>query len=316
MHMMNANPIAELTEKASCPICGSDEYEVIQPAQYPTDLSRTELLKVYQSSSDTTLMDQLVSCKGCTLKYLNPRVRSDLILESYSNAVDPTFIKQNPQRIATFKRAFGKVLKRLQITPSRETRVLDVGCAGGAFPKAADDLGFSVVGVEPSAWMCEFGKKEYGLDLRPGIIQDQKFDDKTFDIVTLWDVIEHIVDPVDALQHIRRVLKDSGYLVVNYPDYDSIACKMMGKRWPFFLSVHLYYFTPQTVRQILEKAGFEVIDLWPFFQTLQLGYVSKRASHYVPGTGWVESALKALKADQIPFTYNLGQSLVIARKKG
>src|SRR4051812_18886481 len=81
-----------LTETTPCPLCRSRKFEVLVPARYPENIPESELLKIYHSSSDRTLMDQLVRCEDCALIYLNPRVRSDIILDSYSSAVDPVFV--------------------------------------------------------------------------------------------------------------------------------------------------------------------------------------------------------------------------------
>ena len=146
-------------EEIPCPACQAKEYTVLQPPQYPSGLSNENLRAVYLASSDRVLMDQLVQCRSCSLVYLNPRIGQEIILSGYKNAVDPTFTGQNAQRIKTFKRSLSYILSRFEIKANLQTRVLDVGCAGGAFPKAASDLGFSVTGVEPSSWLAEQKKK-------------------------------------------------------------------------------------------------------------------------------------------------------------
>ena len=110
------------------------------------------------------------------------------------------------------------------------------------------------------------------------------------------------------------ILLSDGHLIVNYPDYDSWPRKLMGTKWPFFLSVHLFYFTPQSIRQILEKHGFQVVRIEPYFQTLELGYVLERAGQIFYFAKWVERAVKILGLGQIPFKYYLGQTLVTAKK--
>lgn len=306
-------PSDRVLEICSCPVCGSGQFVVIAPSSYPPSISRDELLAVYKSSSEQRLMDQLVRCTMCGLAYLNPRPRGDIILDSYSNAVDPVFAAQNPMRIATFKRTFERLARRHDIALSRATRVIDVGCAGGAFPKAAHDLGCSVVGIEPSRWLSKVGREEFGLDIRSGILSDFAFEEASFDVVTLWDVIEHLLDPNEVLAEVQRILKPGGHLVVNYPDYGSVAARLLGRRWPFLLSVHLFYFTRATITRLLKRAGFEVVEIRPFFQTLSAGYVAHRAKAYVSRLGRVEEFLRASSLGTLPFTYNMGQSLMVAR---
>jgi 2-polyprenyl-3-methyl-5-hydroxy-6-metoxy-1,4-benzoquinol methylase len=303
-------------ENVDCPHCHSRKFKIISNAKYPDTISKSELLKMYLSSSDYQLIDQMVSCSDCSLIYLNPRVNSDIILESYASAIDLIFVKQNDVRIITFKRSLRKILNYLKITPSKNIQILDVGCAGGAFPKAANDLGFSVIGIEPSKWMCEFGKKNYSLDLREGTLNEHNFDESTFDIITLWDVIEHLANPSSVVKEINRILKPNGHLIVNFPDYASLARKLFRKKWPFFLSVHLIYFTPKTLTKMLNNNGFEVIKISPFWQTLQLGYVLKRASDYFTFFKYLEKFCQRIGIVKLHFTYNLGQTQLIAKKRG
>ncbi len=109
-------------EKVNCPICDRQDYQVLRKANYSEDITHQELLKIYKSSSDTELIDQVVKCLECGLVYLNPRIHSDIILESYSDAIDPKFTSQNPLRIRTFRKFFDHWLKRTKITPSAEKK--------------------------------------------------------------------------------------------------------------------------------------------------------------------------------------------------
>jgi 2-polyprenyl-3-methyl-5-hydroxy-6-metoxy-1,4-benzoquinol methylase len=310
---MNGTRINDLIETVECPNCSNQRYHTLKPANYPEGLSRAELLNMYSASSDHVLFDALVRCDNCSLVYLNPRIRKDLIIESYSNATDPTFIAQNEERIATFKGSLKRLGDRYGITPQTARRVLDVGCAGGAFPKAAHDFGFDVIGVEPSKWLANQGRVLYGLDLRSGLLKDQDFPDHSFDLVCLWDVIEHLPDARDVVSDIHRLLKPGGYFVVNCPDYGSLARKLLGRKWPMLLSVHLIYFTRETVTDFLRRSNFEVVEFRPFWQTLQLGYVLKRASAYFGIFGMLQKLTEATRLQRVPLTYNIGQSFVLAR---
>jgi len=304
----------DLIETVACPNCDSSRFDVVYPASYPKDLTREKVLEVYSASSSHQLFDAVVQCSECTLAYLNPRFRQDLILESYASAVDPVFVKQNELRVRTFRRSLEFLGRRGILRLAPETRILDVGCAGGAFPKAAKDAGLSVVGVEPSRWLSEYGRKTYGVDVRTGFLSDHAFETGSFDAVSLWDVIEHLPDAGAVLDEIRRILKSKGTLIVNYPDYDSFARKLLGRRWPMFLSVHLTYFTPATLRALLEKHGFEVREVHPFWQTLELGYSLQRAADYFRVFGWLARGVRALGLGSVPLRYNIGQSLLIATR--
>ncbi len=316
--MKTSNAVAAKTGspfvQIPCSLCGGKDHQEIYPSYYPPDISRAELLQIYKSSSDHKLWDKLVACRDCGLVFLNPRVNDEIVLQSYSDAEDPAFISQNEWRISTFRKSLTDVLNRTGLKAAPSTRALDIGCAGGAFPKAASDLGLSVVGIEPSKWLCQYGRKTYGLDLRQGTLEDQDFSPGTFDLVTLWDVIEHVSDPIALLTKARTLLKSEGTLVLNYPNYASLPCRLLGRRWPFLLSVHLYYFTPKTMRSMLEKAGFEPVRSSRHWQTIELGYAFKRAAAYFPFLNGLTNWLSRSALGKIPFTYYLGQTNLICRR--
>jgi hypothetical protein len=148
-----------------------------------------DLARLYSASSDHILMDQVVRCRNCDFQYVNPRLKPELIIEGYAAAEDPTFVAQNPQRIATFSRALSRIFGRLGQNAGNGRRLLDVGCAGGAFLVAARNFGFQPVGVEPSRWLADFGRRTYNVDIRDGILEPGMFPDESFDVISIWDVI-------------------------------------------------------------------------------------------------------------------------------
>ena len=301
-------------EKIPCPVCQSKKYKVLRESTYSGGINSDELMKIYSASSNHVLMDQLVQCDECCLVYVNPQIEENIILNSYTDAVDPTFVSQNQWRVATFSRNLEAICKKTNMLPSKDKKILDVGCAGGAFVKAAHDLGFTAVGVEPSKWLSEKARETYGLDIRTGSLETQKFDPDSFDVVTLWDVIEHLVYPGRVLSDVRMSLKKDGLLVVNFPDYQSLMRRLLKWRWPFFLSVHLIYFTRRTIQLFLEKNGFEVVEQRPYWQTLTLGYAMERACAYFPMLRFPSKVLESIGVANVPFRYNMGQTLLVARK--
>lgn len=299
-----------------CPCCDCEKYTIIKSSEVNNTMTTNEYLGVYSSSSNHKLLEGLVQCKDCDVIYVNPRVEDNIIVQSYTDAQDHVFIEQNKQRINTFKNKLKYLEYKYNISPSKYKKVLDIGCAGGAFPKAASDLGYSVIGVELSRWLAQKGKELYKLDIREGALKDQNFENLYFDIVCLWDVIEHLTDPKDMLVEINQLLSDDGFLIINYPDYGSWARILMGNKWPMFLSVHLIYFDKETITKFLYQNGFEVIDAMPYWQSLKLGYILQRASEYFSIFKIINVVIHFLKLNNMPLTYNIGQTLVVARKIG
>lgn len=308
--MININ---DHLEHYPCPICSSKDFKVLRPSHYPHFDSIEEICAAYSSSSDHTLMDQLVECKQCNLIYINPVISPEIIQKGYKEAVDPLFVSQNKYRIDCFKKALRNIQRHTQMQPG--DKLLDVGCAGGAYLKAAKDLNYLPIGVELSTWMCDYAQKTYGVDARNTTFLGQKFPDENFDLVSFWDVLEHVHDPGAQLAEANRVLKKNGHIILTYPDAGSTMAKILGYKWPFYLSVHLTYYTRETIVKQLEKAGFQKVHIASYWQSLALGYLIFRGLtvlNILPSLGKWCSQNAFL--NQFSITYNMGQTFVIGKK--
>jgi 2-polyprenyl-3-methyl-5-hydroxy-6-metoxy-1,4-benzoquinol methylase len=299
-----------LLERVACNLCGADDYEVIYSPKY--DLAKPEEIQsTFRSSGDEKLIDRLVRCKNCGLQYLNPRLRSDIVIEGYGSGSDETFVSQ----IAGRERTFSKSLKLIGRYKHPPGRLLDIGTAGGSFLSEARKMGWEVEGCEPNHWLSDWAKKHYGMQIVPGTVFDMNLSPGSFHVVTLWDVLEHTSNPKAILKECYRVLESSGLMVVNYPDIHSLVSRVMGRRWVFLLSVHLYYFTVQTLNRMLNETGFRVVSVRRHWQTLELGYILYRMEAYIhrvaQGLGWL---VKKLGLSHLQIPYWMGQVLVIAKK--
>lgn len=299
-------------ETVPCGICESDDFTVVSPSlrdpEVPVDLER-----VFRSSADEPLQDQMVRCTTCGLHYVRPRLKADMILEGYGSGTDPGFVSQ----IAFRERTFARCLDRVEsVAPPPVKRVLDVGAAGGSFLSVARERGYEASGCEPSAWLCRFAKEHYGLELHAGTIFEVGLAEGTLGLITLWDVLEHTTDPLSVLKRAGALLAPEGVLALTYPDYGSGAARLLGRKWPFLLTVHLYYFERRTMAELLDRSGFIPLRFRPHIQTLELGYVAQRATPYLGPLGrLLQGGVRFIHADRLPLDYWVGQTLVVARKK-
>lgn len=301
---------ADLFERVPCGLCGADDVLVIYPAR-PEASDRQRTTAAFRASGDEILVDQLVRCRRCGLKYLNPRLRHDLIAAAYREAIDETFISQASARELTFRTYLGT----LQQLAGGSHRLLDIGTGGGSFLGVAKRGGWDVLGCEPSRWLAAWGERHYDVTIRPGTAFDLGLEEATFEVVSLWDVLEHVPDPAALVRECRRLLKPGGVLVVNVPDIGSLPARLMGRKWVFLLSVHLYYFTVQTLTALLEREGFVVLRRRRHWQYLELGYVTTRMNAYLPGVAKAaERIIGALGLSRLAIPYWIGQTNVMARR--
>ena len=265
------------SENVPCNQCGSTDFVV----KYPSTLNgwdQIELSHFRCTSSSYGLHPQIVTCKNCGLVYTNPRYQSDLVLESYQAVNDPTYEIERDGRLITFRRNL-RPLEKMVVKGERPPRLLDIGAHIGTLVEVANELGWDAMGVEPSRWAAERGR-ERGLEILNSTLRDAKFETDTFDAVTIWDVIEHLSDPLGELCEIQRVLKPGGLLAVHTIDIDSLMSRAMGTRWPWLMEMHQYYFSPRTLGAMVKQAGLKTEQVRYQGRFLRLQYLVTRVAPY------------------------------------
>lgn len=215
----------------------------------------------------------LYECLDCRLRYLDPCLdpasmkkayESDQSLAALHNFHEGYYDYgdlQTPSRtLSDFKRGLG-ILEDLR--PQKGT-VLDVGFGNGLFLAAARERGWDVRGIDSSLVNGQTAKRKFGLDLELSGFED--YDPcETFDVISFWDVIEHLPDPGTALQKASRLLKPGGLVLIAVPNDYSLLAQLAGFFYRlgiqrtvnkiYFLE-HVTYYGPNTLRKLLETNGF------------------------------------------------------------
>lgn len=162
------------------------------------------------------------------------------------------------RRFRVARRRLGTVSALLGQPPAA-IRVLDVGCSRGSFLAAGARLGFSMEGVEPAAGIAAAARAD-GLKVHTGMLADAGFPAASFDAVTLFEVIEHLKEPLALLRDCRRVLKPGGLLVLSTGNTASWTVAAMGERWDYFHIAtdagHISFYNPRSVALLAARAGF------------------------------------------------------------
>ena len=167
----------------------------------------------------------------------------------------PRFVAARAERLAC--RVFERRNPRIPVYQGHG-RALDIGCGNGHYMMFLKELGWDTTGFDVTDNLAEPVKKA-GIQIFTGsldVLQDQE---GSFDLITMWHVLEHLHDPVADLRLIRRLLADRGTLLIEVPNSDSITAKLFRADWfPWELPRHLSHFTPTSLRLILEETGFRV----------------------------------------------------------
>ena len=294
-------------ELVKCPLCKKNNYEVIINSQKKKEFTKSYIKNVFNSSS-SVFDDQVVKCKNCKFIYLNPRIKQKIIDKSYSFSKDRKFISQNKNRIKTFKNTLTLISNQIDFS---NKKILDIGSGGGAFLKACKDRNITAEGIEPNKWLVNYSKKKYGINISTKNLNKIN---KTYHIVSLFDVLEHIPNIKLTINKIYKLVKKDGFLIINVPDHNSLARKILKKNWPFYLTVHLHYFDKKSLSKLLDKK-FKLFYSKSYWQVLELSYVLERGSKYFRILKMLNQIIIFLGLGKISLKYNMGQTLFIFKKK-
>ena len=300
-------------ETATCNQCGGSDAREVFPATLGEGGGPRGDGAFRCTSAGYGAHFRIVECRRCGLAYANPRYTAEEILQAYQNVQDPLYLQERAGRELTFR----KHLADFERVAGRGTgrRLLDVGAYIGVFVQIARENGWDAEGLEPSRWAVELAQSQ-GLPVRAGTLATAPYPAGHFDALTLWDVIEHMADPLAELRRAARLLKPGGALAVHTMDLASPFARLMGARWPWLMEMHLYFFSRRTLRVLLESAGFEVLSIRPQGRYLRLGYLITRIQPYSrPLAALLDWLADRLRLRQLPIPLNFGDLVTAYARK-
>lgn len=250
---MNRESLMREVEHVRCPLCGGDDARQLSVQK-----------GIYG----------VVKCRVCGLTYLCPRPTKRGIAAIYNEqyykdpAVGyPDYLKTFHQHRETILQIFDERLRAVSQF-KRGGRILEVGCAYGLLLDYFRKHGWETYGVELSQTSARYAQDVMGLDVQNVPLKRAQFPDLFFDVILMLDVVEHLADHKSAFEVIRRILKDDGIVVVQVPyelfHWEKVLQAIASGRRPGTIApdavpAHLCFFTPRTLRLMLEKHGFFVL---------------------------------------------------------
>ncbi|MBZ0304012.1 MAG: methyltransferase domain-containing protein [Anaerolineae bacterium] len=238
----------------------------------------------------------LVQCNHCGFVYVSPRPDAKELYALYgetyfhnneSGVVGYTdYIKDEPN----IRRTAQRRLTHLEqyVSPGK---LLDVGCATGFFLDEARKRGWSAEGLDVSSFGVQYAQEHFGLTTYHGSLTDLDFESASYDLVTMWDVIEHVPDPTTYVRRAAELVRSGGFISLATPDIDSLPARLAGRRWVGFKlsEEHVYYFSVKTLTKMLNEAGFEVVNVRHIGKYVPLSLFRDRLGFYFP---WLAKALE------------------------
>lgn len=202
-----------------------------------------------------------MSCDGCGLVLINPRPSYEQVLDTYGEDYGKGYAKKIDSKRRRAKKTVSRICKNFVSSG----RWLDVGCSAGFIVEAAKNAGYEAHGVDVEQWGVNFAQEQLKLDnVKQGFLGEQNYPDAYFDVITVYEVIEHVPDLNAFVKELARLLKPSGVIEIGTPDVGHWRTPKPLHSWGAILpSEHLYYFSRTTLSQLLHKHGLKVTK-WRF----------------------------------------------------
>lgn len=217
-------------------------------------------------------------CPVCRLEFLDPQPDDGVLDAIYSDGyflgeADREAVARRVQMKSATGALYLDTLARL--VPAEGTHLLEIGCGHGEVLREARNRGFTVTGIEISAHAAAMANRVLGTPaVTAGAIETVALAPDQFGAILAADVIEHVRDPEGWLLRIHELLAPGGALLLITPSLDSWTRRLLRSRWMEYKVEHLYYFSAQAIRRLLERCGFDHIRVSPSRKVLTIDYLA------------------------------------------
>jgi len=261
----------------------------------------------------------IVECRHCSMIYVPTPA------PEFTAIYKKDYFNQNPaghgyhnyrseftSHLVTFANRLAESEKILQ---GRKGRLLDIGCALGHMGEAARRRGWDVYVTDVSEYAAQEARKQFGLNAFVSPPEKLPVKPERFEMITMYDIVEHLSHPLELLTDVRRALTQNGILHITTPNAHSLSAKLMGRHWYHIKpDEHLLYFTPETIRSVLERSGFEVIKIKPMPVFMRLSDIFLRLERYWKwGAGLARRLVRAIGLGDLRLKIYTGEMQVWAQ---
>ena len=251
----------------ACPLCGSmDQSHVVSESNI--DLAKLDGFAFASRKNPEYMHPRLLECPTCSLWYGSPVLSGDTLAAAYQRAEFDSGAEAR-YASASYARQVRKILPKL---PDQEG-ALDIGTGDGAFMERLLELGFQhVSGVEPSEAPYRAAKPEIRERIRLDVFRPEDFPHAQLSLVTCFQTMEHVPDPLALVRGARALLKPGGAFVMVVHNRKALSTRILGFKSPIFDIEHLALFSPDTARGLLERAGYHDVCVTTLWNRYPLSY--------------------------------------------
>ncbi len=241
------------TAPTRCAICGSADLSIL-----------------YECALDYITFDEfrVYECGACGVAFTHPTP------QNIGRYYPSRYRAYSPVVLGTLKALYRRKARKWAAAFANPGRVLEVGCGPGLMLDALRQRGWDALGLERSEDAAAFGRREFGLDIRSCGVEELAAE-PVFDLIILFQVLEHMVDPAAIVSECVRRLKPGGRMVISVPNIESWQARAGGTRWMHLdIPRHLFHFSARSLTAVLCRNGFKNITVgFTSFEHDPIGWV-------------------------------------------
>ncbi len=262
---------------------------------------------------------RICRCQRCELVRLNPRLSESSLksvyAEQYFSGDHTTGYDGYERDRKLYEKTFARRLQLIRCFKSGG-RLLDIGCGPGYFLDVAQHDGYEVYGLDVSPYAIEACKSRFDGRVIQGFLQSDSFEEGMFEVVTMFDVFEHVYHPVAFLSLVSAITKENGIIVITTPNQRSMLSRLSGRKWiSYKIPEHVYYYTPDTLKQMAEPY-FKLEHVQAAGQFCSLEFLADRLKtlNVLAGKAMM-SAVNTLGIKRWAIYVNSGSMTAVLRKR-
>jgi ubiquinone/menaquinone biosynthesis C-methylase UbiE len=255
-----------MEEIKNCLICGKRDFAF--------DLSCTDYFLTKETFN-------IVKCKSCGFIFINPRPRKAELYKYYESQ---EYISHSGTKKGIVNFVYTKIRKYTHLNKveliskyAKGKNILDIGCGSGELLTLFKNKGWQTLGIEPNQNARNFAVSEYKLDVKDES-EIENIPDNSKDVISMWHVLEHVSDLNERVGELKRILKKDGTVFIAVPNSISYDAKYYKEFWAAYdVPRHLYHFTPNSMKRLLEKFKFNISEIIPMrFDSYYVSMLSEK----------------------------------------
>ncbi len=252
-----------LRNERDCILCGSESYEILH--YYPKEYYNHKQYIKYSWDGGHKIDFQVVKCNKCGLVYLNPSFTEESLHYLYPTSIIPENLTYNNLiKNHNFNFLIKPIIGKIYKMPLKsKVNMIDIGTRYGVLPELLSKKGFNAFGIEYNKKCVEVAHKNGIKNIYQGKLQDiEKISNElkisNFNLVTLIDVIEHLINPLEELRLISKFQKKGDRMIITTMNLDSLGYKIFKEDWHYIHNQHMFYFNKKTIEKLFHKLSYEI----------------------------------------------------------